>query len=125
MEILKGFRDFIARGNVIELGVAVIMGTAFAKVVDSLVKNIMTPLIAWMFHQPDFAKIKAGRVTIGNFLNDVFTFTLTAIGVYFLIVMPYHRLNEMRQRGEDQEETPPPEDIQLLREIRDALRSRA
>jgi large conductance mechanosensitive channel len=124
MKILQGFKEFIMRGNVIELAVAVIIGTAFAKVIDSLVKNVITPLIGKLFGQPDFSRIRPGDIPIGNFLNDLVSFLLIAVAVYFVIVVPYQKLNELRRRGEVEEETPPPEDIQLLREIRDALRSR-
>ena len=124
MKILQGFKEFIMRGNVIELAVAVIIGTAFAKVIDSLVKNVITPLIGKLFGQPDFSRIRPGDIPIGNFLNDLVSFLLIAVAVYFVIVVPYQKLNELRRRGEVEEETPPPVDIQLLREIRDALRSR-
>jgi large conductance mechanosensitive channel len=124
MKILQAFKEFIMRGNVIELAVAVIIGTAFAKVIDSLVKNVITPLIGKLFGQPDFSRIRPGDIPIGNFLNDLVSFLLIAVAVYFVIVVPYQKLNELRRRGEVEEETPPPEDIQLLREIRDALRSR-
>lgn len=124
MQILKDFKDFVLRGNVIELAVAFIMGTAFAQVVRSLVTNIIMPLIGKAFGQPDFSKIHPGKIPIGNFLNDTVTFLLTAVGVYFFVVYPYHRLNERWHRGDVQEDTPPPENIMLLREIRDELRNR-
>lgn len=124
MKILQGFKDFVMRGNVIELAVGVIIGAAFTSIVNSLVKDIMTPLVGMIFNEPDFSKIDPGGVKIGNFLNALIAFLLVAVAVYFLIVLPYQKLNELRQRGEDQEEAPPPEDIQLLREIRDALQTR-
>jgi large conductance mechanosensitive channel len=124
MKVLQGFKEFIMRGNVVELAVAVVIGTAFIRVVDSLVKNVITPLIGKIFGQPDFSKIRPGDIPIGNFINDVVSFLLVVVAVYFLIVVPYQKVNELRQRGEVEEESPPPEDIQLLREIRDALRSR-
>jgi large conductance mechanosensitive channel len=124
MKVLQGFKEFIMRGNVVELAVAVAVGTAFIRVVDSLVKNVITPLIGKIFGQPDFSEIRPGDIPIGNFINDVVSFLLVAVAVYFVIVVPYQKVNELRQRGEVEEESPPPEDIQLLREIRDALRSR-
>jgi large conductance mechanosensitive channel len=125
MKILQGFKDFIMRGNVIELAVGVIIGAAFSQIINSLVKDIMTPLIGKLFNQPDFSRIKPGQILVGNFLNAVLVFILTAVAAYFFIILPYQKLNELRHRGEDTEETPPPEDILLLREIRDSLRSRS
>jgi large conductance mechanosensitive channel len=125
MKTLQGFKEFIMRGNVVELAVAVIIGTAFTAVVNSLVKDVINPVIGKIFGQPDFSKIKPGDIPIGSFLNAIVSFLLVAVAVYFLIVAPYQKLNELRQRGEVEEEAPPPEDIQLLREIRDALRARA
>ncbi len=90
--MIKGFRDFIARGNVIDLAVAVIMGAAFGAVVSSIVKNIITPLIALIVGQPDFSQIRTGPLMWGNVLNDILTFLITAIVVYFVIVVPMNRV---------------------------------
>jgi large conductance mechanosensitive channel len=125
MKIVQGFKDFIMRGNVIELAVGVIIGAAFSQIVNSLVKDILTPLIGKIFGEPDFSKVKPGDIPVGNFINAVVVFLLTAIAVYFFIILPYQKLNELRHRGEEKEETPPPEDILLLREIRDSLQSRS
>jgi large conductance mechanosensitive channel len=124
--VLKGFRDFILRGNVVELAVAVIIGAAFTAVVNSMVKDLITPLIAALGGQPDFSAlsftINNSRFNYGNFTNAVVAFIIMAAVVYFLIVVPMNRLLEMRRRGE----APPPEpteDILLLREIRDLLQT--
>lgn len=90
--MLKGFRDFILRGNVIDLSVAVVMGMAFGAVVNSVVKNLVTPLIALAGGAPDFSAIRTGPILWGNILNDVLTFFITAAVVYFVIVMPVNRL---------------------------------
>jgi large conductance mechanosensitive channel len=119
--MLKDFRDFILRGNVIELAVAVVMATQFNRLIESIVANIINPAIAQVGGEPDLSEIKLGDFTIGNLLNDIIAFLLVAIAVYFFIILPYNKLNELRSRGEVPDETPPPEDIQLLREIRDAL----
>jgi large conductance mechanosensitive channel len=124
MKILQGFKSFIMRGNVIELAVAVIIGAAFTAIVNSLVKDIMTPLIGAIFGEPDFSNIAPGGIRIGNFLNAVIAFLMVAAAVYFLIVVPYQKLLERLRRGEEVQDAPPPEDIQLLREIRDSLRAR-
>jgi large conductance mechanosensitive channel len=90
--MLRGFKDFILRGNVLDLAVAVIIGTAFSAIVTSLVKDIITPLIAAVVHQPDFSAlvllVNGSKVTYGNFLNAAFAFILLAGVVYFLIVAP-------------------------------------
>ena len=84
--MLKGFRNFILRGNVIDLAVAVVMGVAFGAVVNSVVKNLVTPLIALAGGVPDFSAIRTGPLLWGNLLNDVLTFLITAAVVYFVIV---------------------------------------
>jgi large conductance mechanosensitive channel len=92
--MLKGFRDFILRGNVIDLAVAVVMGVAFTAVVQSVVKNFITPLIALIGGAPDFSQIRTGPLLWGNILNDLLTFLITAAVVYFFVVMPVNRLLE-------------------------------
>jgi large conductance mechanosensitive channel len=90
--MLKGFRDFILRGNVVDLAVAVVMGSAFTTVVNSVVKNLITPLIAWIGGAPDFSAIKTGPLMWGNLLNDILSFLIMAVIVYFLIVVPVNQL---------------------------------
>src|ERR671932_1594004 len=90
--MLKGFRDFVLRGNVIDLAVAVVMGAAFGNVVNSVVKNFITPLIALIGGAPDFSQIRSGPLLWGNILNDILTFLITAAVVYFFIVAPVNRL---------------------------------
>ncbi len=90
--MLKGFRDFILRGNVVDLAVAVIIGGAFGAIINSLVKDIITPLIAAIVGKQDFSKlvfnIHGGVVTYGNFLNAAISFLLIGSAVYFFLVMP-------------------------------------
>ncbi|HTW45886.1 MAG TPA: large conductance mechanosensitive channel protein MscL [Acidobacteriaceae bacterium] len=94
--MLKGFRDFILRGNVMDLAVAVVIGAAFTSIVGSLVKDIINPLIAAIFSKPDFSylvlTINGGKITYGNFLNQVINFVLIAAAVYFIFVLPVNRL---------------------------------
>jgi large conductance mechanosensitive channel len=92
--MLKGFRDFVLRGNVIDLAVAVVMGAAFGAVVTSIVKNITTPVIALAGGASDFSQIRTGPLLWGNVLNDILTFLITAAVVYFFIVSPVNRLME-------------------------------
>jgi large conductance mechanosensitive channel len=94
--MLKGFRDFILRGNVLDLAVAVIIGAAFTSIVNSLVKDLITPLIAAVVGKPDFSaltlNVNGGVITYGNFLNAVIAFLLMAGVVYFFIVVPANAL---------------------------------
>lgn len=92
--MLKGFRDFILRGNVVDLAIAVIIGAAFNKIVASLVSDIINPLISSTVGQPNFSyivvNVHGGKVTVGNFLNAVIEFLIVASVVYFAIVLPMH-----------------------------------
>jgi large conductance mechanosensitive channel len=94
--MIKGFRDFILRGNVLDLAVAVIIGAAFSAIVASLVGDIINPLIAAIVGKPDFSaltlNVNGGVVKYGNFLNAAIGFLLLAAVVYFFIVMPANHL---------------------------------
>jgi large conductance mechanosensitive channel len=92
--MLKGFKEFISRGNVIDLAVGVIIGVAFAGIVDSLSKDIITPVIGLLGGQPDFSAIKPYGIGIGNFINAVISFLIKAAGLYFLIVLPFSRFGK-------------------------------
>lgn len=90
--MLKGFRDFVLRGNVVDLAVAVVIGVAFGAVINSIVTNFITPLIALAGGVPDFSEIRTGPLMWGNILNDILTFLITAAVIYFFIIMPVNRL---------------------------------
>lgn len=94
--MLKGFRNFILRGNVIDLAVAVVIGAAFTNIVNSLVKDIINPLIAATVKQPDFSAfvltVHGGKVLYGDFLNALISFLIIAAAVYFGIVLPIQTL---------------------------------
>jgi large conductance mechanosensitive channel len=90
--MFKGFRDFILRGNVLDLAVGVIMGGAFGTVVTSLVKDVITPMIGGIFGKPDFSAIAFNGILIGNFINAVVAFLLVSISVYFFIIVPANAL---------------------------------
>jgi len=119
--MLKGFKDFIARGNVIDLAVGVIMGGAFGAIVASLVADVITPLIGMVFGKPDFSNIALGSVMVGKFLNAVIAFLLVSVGVYFFIVVPINKL-----KGPPPPVPPPGPSAEekLLVEIRDLLARR-
>ena len=90
--MFKGFRDFILRGNVMDLAVAVIIGAAFSAIIASLVGDIITPLIAAILGKPDFSalvwNVHGGKVKYGNFLNAAISFVMLAGVVYFVLVLP-------------------------------------
>ncbi len=94
--MLKGFRDFILRGNVVDLAVAVVIGAAFTAIVGSLVKDIITPLIAAIVKKPDFSSlavdVHGGHITYGNFMNATINFLLVAATMYFFVVLPLNTL---------------------------------
>ena len=101
--MLKGFRDFILRGNVVDLAVAVVVGVAFGAVVTALVADIITPLIAAVFGKPDFSgltfTINQSKFLYGSFINAVVSFVLIAAAIYFVVVAPMNKLAERRARG--------------------------
>jgi large conductance mechanosensitive channel len=94
--MLKGFRDFILRGNVVDLAVAVVIGAAFGAIVTALVTDIINPLIAAIVHKPDFSFLvldfHGGKIQYGLFLNALISFLLIAATVYFLVVLPLGKL---------------------------------
>jgi len=102
--MIKGFRDFILRGNVVDLAVAVVIGAAFGAVVKSLVDDLIMPIIAMIFGQPDFGgltfTINDAVYRYGSFINSVITFLLIALAIYFVVVVPMNKLAERRARGQ-------------------------
>jgi large conductance mechanosensitive channel len=126
--MLKQFRDFLLRGNVIDLAVAVVIGTAFGAVIASFVADLLTPLIAAIGGKPDFGtlsfKINGSEFRYGNFLNTLISFVIVAAAVFFLVVKPVGVLMERRKAGLEPEPQAVPEDIVLLGEIRDLLADR-
>jgi large conductance mechanosensitive channel len=101
--MLKGFRDFVLRGNVVDLAVAVILGAAFNAIVTSLVKDILTQLIAAVAGKPDFSsmvvRVNGTPILIGNFLNAALSFLIVATVVYFAIVLPLNALQASLKRN--------------------------
>jgi large conductance mechanosensitive channel len=98
--VLKGFREFVLRGNVVDLAVAVVIGTAFTAVVTATTKDLITPIIAAFGGQPDFSgltfTINGSRFLYGEFIDAVITFLILAAIVYFLVVVPINKLQERR-----------------------------
>ena len=127
--MLKGFKDFVMRGNVLDLAVAVVLGAAFTAVVNAVVNGLINPLIAAVFGKNNLSEvwtftINNAQFSIGLILNAVLNFLIVAAAVYFIIVVPANRLLERMKRGEEPEPEAPTPEVVLLTEIRDALRVR-
>ncbi|MEV6969452.1 large conductance mechanosensitive channel protein MscL [Hamadaea sp. NPDC051192] len=132
--MLKGFRDFIMRGNVVDLAVGVVIGAAFATLVTSFTDTFLTPLITMVGAGGEdniggFIKLPGktaedlqNGIPVGKFASAIVAFLLTAAVVYFLVVLPMNKFaDRFKKNGKDAAPALPPEEIQLLREIRDAL----
>jgi large conductance mechanosensitive channel len=102
--MMKGFKQFLLRGNVLDLAVAVVMGAAFGAVVTALVKDLLTPIIAAVVGKPDFSNIvfevNGSKFLIGDFINAVVSFVLIGAAVYFFVVLPVNTLMARMKRGE-------------------------
>ncbi len=120
---MKGFKDFLLRGNLIELAVAFIMAAAFATVVTATVDMIMD-LLGAVGGIPDFSGYEPGGISVGAFLTALIAFLVMSAVVYFMIVTPYLKARELMDRDEPGEPTPVTEDVALLTEIRDLLAAR-
>ena len=124
--MLKGFKEFISRGNVVELAVGVIIGAAFKNIVDALVDGIINPLIAAVIGKPDFSDafiltLNGTDVKFGVLITAVINFLLMAFAIYFCIVVPMNAINARRKKDADETPKEVSEEVQLLTEIRDAL----
>jgi len=102
--MLKGFRQFMLRGNVVDLAVAVVIGGAFGAVVTALVKDLLTPLIAAIGGQPDFSAlaftVNGSKFLIGDFINAIVSFLFIGAAIYFFVVAPLNALTARMNRGE-------------------------
>jgi large conductance mechanosensitive channel len=92
MSLVQEFKAFALKGNVLDLAVGVIIGGAFGKIVDSMVKDVIMPIIGAVGGSPDFSAIKVGPVMVGNFVNAVVAFIILAAVVFFVIVKPASKL---------------------------------
>ena len=111
MSLLNEFKKFLFRGNVVDLAVAVVIGTAFAAVVKALVADLLTPIIALIFGKPNFGAlsftINSSHFLYGDFLNNLITFVSIAAAVFFFVIVPVNRLMRMRaQEDPDTKECP-------------------
>lgn len=118
--MLKGFRDFILRGNVVDLAVAVVIGGAFGKIVDALVKDVITPFIGVFGGTPNFSglafSLNKSKFMVGDFLNALISFLIIAAVIYFFIVVPMNKLTSRIKKGEkvDPTEKTCPECLSLI-----------
>jgi large conductance mechanosensitive channel len=105
--VLRGFKDFVLRGNVVDLAVAVVIGVAFGAVVTALVKDLITPIVALIFGSHDFSAltftINGSVFRYGDFINALIAFVSIAAAVYFFVVVPINKMLERRRRGQDAE----------------------
>ena len=101
---MNGFKQFMLRGNVLDLAVAVVMGAAFTAVVTAFVKDLLTPLIAAIVGSPDFSAIaltvNGSKLLIGDFMNALFAFLMVGLAVYFFVVLPVNAMTARMRRGE-------------------------
>jgi large conductance mechanosensitive channel len=127
--VFKGFREFILRGNAIDLAVAVVIGAAFTQVVNAIVEWLVTPLIAALFGEPNLDNVLRFEIndavfSIGAVLTQVINFLLVAAAVYLVLIAPMNKYRELRAKGQEEEPEAPPEDLLVLQEIRDLIRDR-
>ena len=124
--MLKGFKDFLMRGNVVDLAVAVVVGAAFGKVVQAFVDGLFNPLVAAVAGKPNLTQVGLFTLndsifSVGVLLAALVNFVLVAAAIFFVVVMPLNKLAERRARGSEPETTSPSEEVALLTEIRDLL----
>ena len=124
--VLNGFKEFIMRGNVIDLAIGIVIGVAFAEVVSSLVDGFITPLVAAVFNEPNLAstmsfELNGAFFSFGLILDAIINFLFIAAAIYFFVIVPINHLQSLRKRGLVEEPDAPAEDIILLQQIRDLL----
>lgn len=119
------FKAFALKGNMIDLAVAVVIGAAFGNVINSIVKNVLMPLISYVTPSTDFSKWQIGKVMFGNVLNDLLSFLIISLAVFIFIVKVIGFLTRKRNAEPPAEALPPvSKEELLLTEIRDLLKNR-
>lgn len=102
--MLKGFKEFVLRGNVLDLAIAVVLGAAFSNLITAMVKDLITPLIGALIGKPDFSAwivtVNGSEFLVGDFLNALIAFVLMAAAIYFFVVAPMNAWIARRRRGE-------------------------
>ena len=125
--MVKEFKQFVARGNLVEIAVGLVMAVAFIAVVNSLVADVLTPLIGAIFGEPDFSGLSLtiwndATIAYGSFLNALIAFLTVAFAVFFFVVRPFNAFKARLAKQPEAAPLQPSEEIVLLREIRDSLR---
>ena len=127
--MIKGFKDFLLRGNVVDLAVAVVIGTAFGVVVAVFARDFIGGIIGALGGTPDFGTagftVNGSKIIIGSTINALIYFVIVGLAVYVFVVVPVNKLTERRRRGEEPEVEAPSDEVLLLQEIRDLLRQRS
>ena len=123
--MLAGFKEFISRGNAVDLAVGVVIGAAFTSVVDSIVDSLLNPLVAGLVGKPDFTKVLQFKINDavvqpGAVITALVNFLLVAAAIYFFVVLPLNKL-AARRKVEEAEPEAPAEDVRVLTEIRDLI----
>lgn len=124
--LLQGYKDFILRGNVLDLAIGIVIGAAFGALVDSLVNNFISPLVAMFFGKPDFSSvliltINNAQFKFGAILTELVNFLIIGVAIYFVVILPMNKLQERRKAGLETTSEDPSADVALLTEIRDLL----
>ena len=126
MGVVKEFKDFISRGNLVEIAVGLVLALAFKSVVDAFVEGIIMPIVGVLFGEPSFnaltLTINDSVFFYGAFITQVVSFVLVALALFLLVVRPFNAWQARRAAGQEDEPGVTPEDIALLREIRDSLK---
>lgn len=129
MEEKKGliaeFKEFIMRGNVIDLAVAVVIGAAFTAIVDALVESIVNPIITLATGSLDFASVKIGIFPIGILISAIINFLIIALVVFLMVKGVNSAINKMKKPGEEEEDILAPTTEELLTEIRDLMKEQS
>lgn len=127
-QAFEGFKQFILRGNVVDLAVGVVIGAAFSGVVNSLVKDLFTPFIGLIAQIPDLSDksfiVRGNAFLYGAFLNNLISFLISATVIYFFVVLPLTKFINRKKVEQEAKPTVTPEEVVLLREIRDLLSKR-
>ena len=124
--MIKGFKEFLLRGNVIDLAVAVVVGGAFGKVIDAFATDFIGSILAKLGGSPDFNTVAPGGIKIGTTITQLISFVIVAAAVYFIVVVPVNKLSSMRRTpAEEAAAEVPAADVALLTEIRDLLAQRS
>jgi large conductance mechanosensitive channel len=127
--MIKGFRDFVMRGNVVDLAVAVVLGAAFGAVISAFATDFIGGIIGAIGGSPDFGRagveLNGSRVVWGTTITALTYFLIVAAAIYLLIIVPMARLNAIRARDEQVDTPAPSDEARLLAEIRDLLAERS